>query len=259
MHNFTSKSWISCSKPQPHARIRLFCFPYAGGGASTFRTWGELLPPEIECCAVQLPGRENLLGEPLVSHLPTLLELLVSNILPHTTLPFAFFGHSMGAMISFELARSLRKQHRPLPFHLFVSAFRAPQLPNLDAPVYNLPEQEFIDELRRLKGTPDEILESEELRQLVFPILRADFQMCDIYQYTSDEPFACPISAFGGVKDNEVSVFELASWHERTVNLFTLRLFQEDHFFLHPCREPLVQAIATDLLSSLRADSLRMC
>lgn len=252
IHPPMADSWIQHGQPKLRSRLRLFCFPYAGGGASIFRTWSENLPPDIEVCPVQLPGRESRLLETPFTHIPSLIEPLAQALLPYMDKPYAFFGHSMGALVSFELARSLRRQHSIGPVRLFVSGRRAPQLPDPDSPIHHLPESAFLDELRRLQGTAEEVLRDTELLQLLLPLLRADFAMCETYLYTSGEPLACPISAFGGLQDDEVPRYELAAWREQTWGTFKLRFFVGNHFFLHTARTSLLQALSQDLLNYLR-------
>lgn len=245
----TVNLWLQYWRPSRRARLRLFCFPYAGGGASIFRTWSELLPPEIEVYPVQLPGRESRLHETAFSELLSLISPLAQALLPYLDMPYAFFGHSMGSLISFELARYLRRErHHPGPIHVFVSGHRAPQLPDPDPPTHHLPEPEFIEELRRLRGTPEEVLQSAELLHLMLPLLRADFALCETYLYHPEKPLTCPITAFGGLQDDEVPRETLAAWREQTCNSFKLRFFVGDHFFLHKEQLSLLQALSLDLL-----------
>lgn len=147
------------------AGLRLFCFPFAGGGASVFRSWRSELPTNVELACIQLPGRENRRGEPLLHHLADVIQHLKLAIIPHLTVPFIFFGHSMGALIAFELVRSLRQTQHPLPQHLFVSACHAPQLPRHKPPRHTLSDAELFTELRRLEGTPAAILDNDELME----------------------------------------------------------------------------------------------
>ena len=247
--------WLGYWRRKPQARIRLFCFPYAGGGASLFHTWSELLPREIEVCPVQLPGREERLAEKPFSTMPELLDALVPALLPYLDMPYAFFGHSMGTLISFEFARHLyRIGHSLKPVHLLVSGHTAPQLPDPDPPTYHLPEQEFIEELRRLKGTPEEVLKNVELLHVLLPLLRADFTVCQTYSYAHEKSLACPISAFGGLQDVDVPREALGAWREQTSSQFKMRFFQGDHFFLHKERASLLQALSLDLLTIVREE-----
>ena len=244
----TTHVWIHRAKPNPTARFRLFCFPYAGGGASIYHTWPEHVPAEIEVCPVQLPGRESRLRTPPFSQLLPLLQKLAQVLRPYLYMPFAFFGHSMGALISFELARQLRRQHDPGPVCLFVSAHRAPQIPALKPPIHQLSTAEFIEELRRLNGTSEAVLQDAELLPLLLPTLRADFAICETYTYATEEPLDCPIVAFGGLQDCEVSRNDLAAWRDQTQSSFRFRMVPGNHFFLHSARATLVRAVSQDLL-----------
>jgi len=247
--------WVKCSKPAPQARFRLFCFPYAGGGASLFRNWANQLPSEVEVCAVQLPGREDRLAEPAFTSMPPLIEALAGALYPYLQdKPYAFFGHSMGAFVCFELARYLRKHHHTHagPLQLFVSAQRAPQLPDLDPPVHALPDNEFIEKLRHLNGTPAEILQNAEVLEITLPLLRADFAICETYHFVAGEPLLCPIFACGGIDDKDVSYERIAAWKEQTRASFTQRMFPGDHFFLHSCQAELLQVLSQQFLSLLR-------
>jgi medium-chain acyl-[acyl-carrier-protein] hydrolase len=153
----------------------------------------------------------------------------------------------MGALISFELARYLRRNYHRLPTHLFVSSHRAPQLPRLEPNTYDLPELAFIDAVYRLGGTPQEVLQHEELMQMLLPTLRADFTLCETYLYSKEEPLACPISAFGGEQDHTVSAQQLSAWREHTQGAFSLHMLPGDHFFLQKYQGLLLQALARQL------------
>jgi medium-chain acyl-[acyl-carrier-protein] hydrolase len=244
--------WIVRPKPNPQAHLRLFCFPYAGGGALVFRTWPDDLPPDVEVCAVQLPGRESRLKEPLFTRLSPLVQTLSHVLEPHLDVPFAFFGHSVGTLVSFELARQFRRQNAPGPVHLFVSGRWAPQLPDPYPPIHQLPESEFVEELRRFNGTPELVLQHAELMALLLPILRADFEINETYVYTAGEPLDCPISAYGGLQDARASREGLEGWRVHTRGDFVLRVFPGDHFFLHSARSLVLQTLSRELTQLLR-------
>ena len=247
----SSNRWVTCPRPNPQARLRLFCFPYAGGAASAFCIWTGSLPREVEVCPIQFPGREGRLGEAPFSRLESLIEALVPAIRPYLDRPYAFFGHSMGATIGFELAHQLCVQGNPGPLHLFVSGSRAPQVPSLDQPIHHLPDEEFIEKLRRFNGTPEAVLQNAELMWVFLPILRADLTLHETYVYTASEPLACPVSAFGGLEDREVSHDDLNAWRELTRGEFILRMFPGDHFFLRSARPYFLQAMSQDLTAIL--------
>jgi medium-chain acyl-[acyl-carrier-protein] hydrolase len=244
-------SWVVSPRPKPQARLRLFCFPYAGGGASVFYAWINSLPHDIEVCPIQLPGRQGRSEVPPHTEMGPLVEALAQGIESYLDKPFAFFGHSLGAKISFELARHLRTQGAAMPVYQFFSGSNAPQITSPDPPIHELPDTELVEKLRRFNGTPEELLQNEDLFRVFLPILRADIALHESYQYVPGEPFDCPISVFGGLQDSEVSRDKLAAWHIHTHGTFTLRMFPGDHFFLRSTRGMLLQAISHDLMQVL--------
>jgi len=231
-------------------RLRLFCFPYAGGGASIFRAWSSYLPEDIEVCPLYLPGRESRFKEPPFTRISPLVRVLAHVMHPYLDMPFAIFGHSMGALISFELVRYLRQAQMPEPTHLFVSAHRAPQLPDIHPSLQHLSDEAFLEKLMQLGGTPQEILQQAEFMQLMLPTIRADFTLCENYAYADELPFSYPITAFGGRQDTTVSEQELLAWREQTQSNFKLHMFPGDHFFLREHVRELAQTIG-DALSHL--------
>jgi surfactin synthase thioesterase subunit len=249
-------AWLTRLRARHLGRLQLVCFSYAGGSASTYRTWANDLPADVDICAVQLPGRENRLAERPFTRLRDLVEALADALEPNLRAPFTFFGHSMGALVAFELMRELRRRGGPQPVHLFVSACRAPQLPDPDPPIHLLPEPALLEELRRLDGTPGHVFENPELRSLVLPTLRADFSVCETYVHEPDEPLAISISAFGGAADNEVSHEQLEGWRAQTSASFALRIFPGKHFyFVGDARTTFLSALSQDLAGLL--DELR--
>lgn len=242
-----TSQWFANSKPNPRAQIRLFCFPYAGGGSQIFRAWPSGLPQTVEVLAAQLPGRGNRLNEPPLTDLRKMIEAISAGILTYLDRPFAFFGHSMGALIAFELARLLRRERAVQPVRLFISGRRAPQCPSTELILHDLPEAEFKEQLRRLNGTPQEVLEHPELMELMTPLLRADFSMVETYQYLHDAPLDCPINAFGGLQDVDVDRASLEAWRDQTTSTFKLHMMPGDHFFLHSTQSLLLRVIAHEL------------
>jgi len=238
--------WLSGVKANAQATVRLFCFPYSGASASLYFSWRDRLPG-IEVCPVELPGHGSRLSEPLYDSLESLVPVAAQALLPAFDKPFAFFGHSMGALLSFELARYLRRIHHRQPFHLFVSAHRAPHLPDHHDPIYSLPELQFIEKLREMNGTPPEVLDNAEFRELLMPILRADFAISETYLYRPDQPLDCAITALGGLQDKHTSRESLDAWREQTTGRFIVRMFPGGHFFLNTAQALIWRAVAQDI------------
>ncbi|HEY1350618.1 MAG TPA: alpha/beta fold hydrolase [Ktedonobacteraceae bacterium] len=243
--------WLVRTPSQEPALLRLFCLPYSGGGASLFYGWQEAFPPGVEVCAIELPGRASRFGEPLASQLSPLIAQMAEALDPYFDLPFAIFGHCLGSLLGFELARYVRRQYDIHPVHLFLSAHCAPQQMQANmsngVPVHQLPDEAFIDEIRRLNGTPASILQDGALVRLLLPVLRADFTLSETYVYREDQPLPCAFSVFGGREDETLTPQDLAAWQEQTVGALSLCLFPGGHFFLHESQGPLLDAIAQDL------------
>ncbi len=243
-----STQWFQV-QPNSRAHFRLFCFPYAGGSSAIYRPWTRQIHPDIEVVPAALPGREFRLQEPAYTRLEPLVEALAREIFPYLDRPFALFGHSMGAMISFELARRLRAEHGIEPEHLFVSGRRAPQLPETDPEIHNLPEPEFIAEVARLNGTPREVLEHAELMEMLIPMLRADFSVCYTYDYVPGAPLTCSLTALGGTKDEDVDRAKLEGWCVHTRGRCRIRMLEGDHFFINQQHPAILPIIAETLLA----------
>ncbi len=247
--------WLVVNRPVPHARLRLFCFPYAGSGAVVYRTWPNDLPSEIELCAAQLPGRENRYREAPLTRLAEVVAALANAMQPRLDLPFAFFGHSLGGLISFELAHYLRQHHGKEPAQLFVSARRAPHIPEPFPPIHQLPNDEFIAQMqKRYGGIPQAILQAPDLLLAMLPMLRADFALFEDYVFSKPAPLDCPITAFGGSRDKIVSPEDLAAWREHTTAPFTQRMLEGDHFFLRSAPSLIVREVAQQLLRRLQEE-----
>lgn len=247
--SMSTTPWLSGWRPNPHARLRLFCFPYAGGGASVFRLWGQQLPPHIEVCPVQLPGRENRLREAPFTAMGDLIPVLGDAMQPYLDKPFAFFGHSMGTLIAYELTCSLWRRTGLTPTHLLVSGRRAPSLPEPERLLHTLPtDEEFLGELqRRYQNLPAVIFADAELRALFVPLLRADFTLVETYPWTATAPLPCPIVALGGDVDGRATQADLRAWQALTQAEFAFHLFPGGHFYLNEQSKALLTLIATQL------------
>jgi surfactin synthase thioesterase subunit len=237
----TENLWFGRTLANADGRLVLFCFPPVGTGSMFFRKWLNTRLQEIVISPVQLPGREHRMMEQPFERLKPLVQKLL-DVLPYEQ-PFAFFGHSMGALLSFEVARGLRRQGLPGPRHMFVSGASAPQLPR-KPPRYHLPDQEFVEALRALGGTADVILNDVALLQDFLPMLRADFAVIDTYEYLQEEPLDSPIHVFGGKQDNEVPCGELLSWRSQTRTEFTSRMFPGGHFYIQTVWEKVIEDIS---------------
>ncbi len=181
-----------------------------------------------------------------IGDLGRLIAELVEAVEPSLDRPVAFFGHSIGGLIAFELAREMRRRSGIEPVHLFVSGCPAPQIPDNDL-LYDLPEDKFLDRMRQFNGTPREVLEHPEMMQLVLPALRADFSLRDTYVHAEEPPLRCAISVFGGLEDIRVGTGQLEDWRAHTSDSFQMCLFQGDHFFLRTAQAAVVESVTRTL------------
>nr|WP_245652887.1 alpha/beta fold hydrolase [Herbidospora sakaeratensis] len=236
----TSGAWAVRLGDRP-APVRLFCFPYAGGGAAVFRRWPAALPG-VEVYAIRLPGRENRFCEPLLTSHDGLPERLADALRPLLDRPYALFGHSLGALLAYETARLLR------PAHLFVGGSRAPHLPRpATAPdVAGLDDAAFTAMVREMGGTPPEFFGSAELAELLLPVLRADFGLAEAYRHRPGPPLEAPITALRGA-DEDVTPAMARAWAPHTAAGFALHEFPGGHFFLQDGWERVCRLVAQNL------------
>lgn len=238
--------------PRAAAAFKLFCFPYAGAGAAVYRLWPQHLPETVELVAFHPAGRGHRLREAPLDTVAGMVEAALEAFEPLMDCPFAFFGHSLGAIVASEAARVMQAQDRA-PAHLFVSA-RPPDRDRKEA-IHQLPDEEFIRALnQRYQGIPAELMAHPDLLELMLPPLRADIRASELFHPAAGRPkIASPITVFGGTRDRQASVEELEAWGDETAGISRIRMFEGDHFYLDPHRPALLAEIVATLKPHLAA------
>lgn len=237
---------------RPAARIRLLCVPHAGGGASAFRSWATGLPAHVDVIVTQRPGRESRLGDRALTSIDAMVEELVPAVDAQPPLPLAIMGHSMGAVVAFELAHALRDCGVASPLHLFVSGSKRPGQRDSLPHMHTMPDAELVSEIdRRFGGIPAAVREHVELMELLVPMLRADIIALETYVRRERRPLDCPITAFAGTHDPRATPEAVREWEVETTRQFTSHAFDGDHFFLAPHREAILSEIVRGLEAAL--------
>lgn len=234
-----------------HVRMRLFCFHYAGATASIFRSWQGAIPEAVELVAVQLPGREYRLDEPLLTDMGQIVTALAEILPPLLDKPFVFFGHSMGALLGFDVIRILRARGLRQPEMLIASGRNAPQFRWRDAGIQVLPDDQFVAAVRDYNGTPAALLAEESLRELWLPRLRADLTVSGTYEYVEQRPLKCPIVVMFGAEDGLVSDVGLQGWLTQTTGGVRFFRYPGNHFFLHSAERLVLAKVHAELVDHL--------
>lgn len=242
--NRKTSPWLDFPTLRSNSSMRLFCFPYAGGSGAIFRGWQSAFPASVDVCPIQLPGRGSRMREPMMKRVDVVVRALKEALKPYMDRPFAFFGYSMGAIIAFELARTLRRELCPQPVQLFIAARRSPDLLVPEDRDYDLPDAELIVRLRELNGTPKEILDDPEIMKLLLPVVRADFELVETYEYRPQPPLQVPIDAFAGSDDVDTLAEHMEGWKHQTKGEFSLTVIPGDHFFFHHAQAQLLELLA---------------
>lgn len=239
-------------------RINLLLLPYAGGSAGVFREWKSRLPAWVHPVPLTLPGRGARHGEALHYEWPALMDVLTWEVRPYVDRPVAIFGHSLGALVALEMAHALRIRLGKEPAWLGVAGCIAPSRRQAERKWLSCPEDEFLEELRSLNGTPPELLENRELLDLVMPALRADFHLAGIYEYRQRPPLATPMLIMGGTQDEEVMDVpdNLSAWGDETRGASRIKKIEAGHFFIESHRDEVIRSIIPDL-DAVRADAER--
>lgn len=240
-------------KPQPEARVRFYGFCHAGGNSSIFLPWQHALGPAVEVCGVQLPGRGWRISHPPERNMSVLVNAIVRDLQLQSALPFVFFGHSLGALIAFEVARALKLLHLPQPMHLWVSGCDAPQSRQPSRRLHELDDAALIEALAHYGGTPREVLAHRELMQIALPSIRADFALAADYSYLPMPSLDTPITVFTGAADEHVNQDNIAHWSRETTGAFGLECFPGDHFFIESDGEQVVSSIRKHLHELIQA------
>ncbi|WP_406284347.1 thioesterase II family protein [Streptomyces sp. NBC_00209] len=236
--------WLGGVPPGTDAPVRLFCFPHAGGGSGAFRGWHQALAPLAEVRPVVLPGRERRLKEVPYVAMEQLVAPLYEALVPFLDRPFAFFGHSMGAAVAYEVARRCTAEGRP-PVQLFVSGRRAPHLPARRRSYAELPDEAFLEQVGAMNGTPADVVGQPELFRLFLPCLRADFELNDTYRPLPGVRLACPVTALAGREDPEANTRELTAWSQVTSGASEVSTLPGDHFYLKDAPSALLDLVRT--------------
>ncbi|HEX3682913.1 MAG TPA: alpha/beta fold hydrolase [Bryobacteraceae bacterium] len=222
--------WVSRPAPKTDPRVRLFCFHHAGGASDLFSSWTKELDPSIEVALIQLPGRGSRFREPAITSMDAVIQQLAGALTPLLEHPFAFFGHSMGGLIAFELARLLERRQINLG-HLFLSGCPAPQA-RTNRRVSTMNDQQLVAFLSAMNGTPPDVLEHPELRDLIVPLVRADFHLVETYSFKPGARLRAPVSLLLGSNDPETGPADVGLWSELTEAPCNMRQFDGDHFFV---------------------------
>lgn len=229
--------------------LRLFCFPYACGSAQIFRGWADHVPDYVELAAIQLPGRGSRLAEKPFADMSLAADIISAQIAETKPLNYAIFGHSMGALLAYEVTRRLETQYARAPLGLIVAGYKAPTVLRLGAKLHQGSDAEFIAKIRQLGATPEPILDDPEMMELLLPTFRADFAMAENYPFgTIMPPLLTPVIAFAGDMDSEASIQEVAAWRDTTQEVFELQIMQGGHFFIRDMEAEFLGALSKVLV-----------
>ena len=239
----TDTVWFTAGT-NPAGAVRLFLFPFAGGNASAFLPWQNLLGPRLELRVAQLPGRGIRLFDRPIAEMDELVARLTRAVASLSDRPFVFFGHSLGALLAFEVARQLRRAGRPEPMSLWVSGAEGPRTRLIRRQLHALPDAELIAALREYNGTPPEMLDEPEMMELLLPGLRADFALHERYTYRAEPPLDLPIAVLLGDNDPHVEPDRAAGWAWETSQPVQRHCYPGDHFFLYPHQRAITTLLA---------------
>lgn len=236
----------------PERRLRLFCFSYAGGDAAAFHPWQADLAPEVQVCAVRLPGRGSRFCEAPYTSLAALVPVIAAEVTADRSTPFWFLGHSMGALLAFEVARYLAARDLPQPVGLIVSGCEAPGQRRPERLRADLDDDALIEVLGEFNGVPAEVLQHRELMKMLLPTVRADLTMVETYAYASGARLGMPIEVLAGTADPHVDSGAIVGWADETTGACSVHWFNGDHFFINSERDAVIRHVRRRLLPTAR-------
>lgn len=252
-----SSPWFVIGSPRRNPVARLFCFPYAGGGAQIFQDWHRFLPYEVEVIGVQYPGRGARLAEPAITSCDQMVERLRVEIEPWLDAPFMLFGHSNGALVSFELARALHASGNENQIHHFISAKRAIHLDSRRSQLHDLPDDAFLDEVERLGGTPAELLRDRGFIDVLLPILRADFSLSETYVRRDMSHLRMDVTLLYGSRDADIPEYDVLRWAELVRGSIDYRSFDGGHFFINTHKRQVLDFMRAKMETIIRRSAVR--
>nr|WP_192180344.1 type I polyketide synthase [Mesorhizobium amorphae] len=242
------KTLLNVVKSSLEPSYRIFCFPHGGGSVQSFRNWSDYLPEDVELICLDLPGRGKRSAETAIRSMDVLVSMVTQALRGYSDRPFIFFGHSTGALVAYEIARSLESAGRPSPFHVVVSAHKSADVPADEPPMYRYADDELTDLVGTLGMVPPEALANEELLlDFILPPLRADFEVAETYDRSLPTPLNAAITAMGGVEDQMLNADDLDEWRRFTTSRFARVMFDGDHFFTHSMTEEVVSTLLREV------------
>lgn len=240
------EKWVRRFHPAPDAHTRLVCLPHAGGSASFFFPVAGALAPEVEVLAVQYPGRQDRRHEPVVDTIPDLADLIFDALRHLDDRPLALLGHSMGAVIGYEVALRMRDAELPAPTRLFASGRRAPSRDRAEH-VYQASDAEIVAELRTLGGIDAAMLADPEVLAMILPTVRGDYRAVETYRHDPGRRLDCPVTVLTGDRDPRVSMDEARAWAEHTTGPTDVHVLPGGHFFVADQRDRVLEILRQEL------------
>ncbi|MBX3448375.1 MAG: thioesterase [Planctomycetaceae bacterium] len=242
--------------PDDERRVRLFCLPCAGGSSTAYDGWHEGLGESVETLPILLPGRGTRFLEPVVPSVPALVEQITESLGPSLRAPYALFGHSYGALLAFEMARSCRRLGLPSPSILLVAGFRGPKTPAPAIAAAESSDDDLVNWLEDGSGARDPVFENPDFRRLFLDVLRGDLTAIASYQYAAEPPLKCPIVAFAGEQDPVAPRRDMLAWRHETADRFNLHVLPGRHLFVRTAESRLLPLIGLEL-AALAKDIVR--